>query len=62
MVHLHQLRGENGADGSGVDGAVGVAAGLAIDGAGVHAGGAADALEGLALAGTGEDGGAAVIE
>jgi hypothetical protein len=49
VLHLHQLRREDGADGAGIDRAVGVAAGLAVDGAGVHAGGAADALEGLAL-------------
>ena len=59
---LHQLRSENGPDGAGVDRAVGVAAGLAIDRAGVHAGRAADALEGLALPWAGKDRRTAVVE
>jgi hypothetical protein len=61
VMHLLKLRREDGADGAGVDGAVGVAAGLAIDGAGVLAGSAANAVEGFATAGVGEDLGACVI-
>jgi hypothetical protein len=48
-LHVHQLRCKNGADGPWIDRSVGVAAGLAIDRAGVQAGGAADALQGLPL-------------
>ena len=39
-----------------------MSAGLAVDGAGVHAGSAADAFEGLAFDWPGEDAGAAVVE
>ena len=61
VLHLLELRGEDGADGSGVDAAVGVAAGLAIDGAGVLAGCATNAVEGLAGFFVGEDFGAGVV-
>ena len=62
MPHLLELRGEDGSNRTGVDGAVCVSAGLAIHRTCIHAGGAADALEGLALSGPGENRRAAVVE
>ena len=62
VVHLLELRGEDGSDGTGIDAAVGVASGLAVDGAGVLTGSATDAVEGLPGFGVGEHGAAAVIE
>lgn len=62
VLHADELRGEDGADRSGVDGAVGVAAGALEDGADVEAGRAADAAEDLASDLVGEGVGAAVVE
>ena len=62
VLHVHQLRCEDGADGAGVDRSVGVATGLAIDRAGVHAGRAANALQRLPLLGLGENRGAAIVQ
>ena len=59
-VGLEQ-RGQGGADGAGVDGAVGVAADFAVDGAGVEAGATAEAGEQVAV-GASEDVAAAVVE
>ena len=57
-----QLRGEDGADGAGIDRTVGVAAGALVDRADVEACRAANAGQSLAADRVGEGGGAAVIE
>src|SRR5580693_3234635 len=62
VLHVEELRGDDGADGAGVTGSVGVAAGLAVDGAGVEAGGAADAVQRRARFRVGQDAGATVVE
>jgi len=49
MLHLHELRREDRADRARIDRPVSVAARLPIDGTGIHACAAANALEGLAL-------------
>jgi len=61
-MHLHELRREDSADGAGIDRSVGVAASLPVDRAGVHAGSATDAAEGLTLGFFGQHPGAAVVE
>ena len=55
VLHLHQLRREDCADRPRINRAVGVAAGLPVDRAGVHAGRAADALQRLPLLGNGQN-------
>ena len=61
MVHLLKLRREDGADGAGVHAAIGMASGLTVDGAGVLAGGATNAVEGLSGFAVCEDFGAGVV-
>ena len=58
----HELRRDDGADGSRVDPRKTVAADLAVDRAGVQTGAAANAVERLALAAVGQQPRAAVIE
>ncbi len=62
MLHVHQLWRQDGADGSWINRSVSVAAGLTVDRAGVHAGGAANALERLALLGARKNRRAAIVE
>src|SRR5262249_2816633 len=55
------LRRDDGSDGAGVGARVVMAANFAVDGAGVEAGSAPDAVQGFALFGIGEELGAAVV-
>ena len=62
VLHGLQLRGQDCADGSGVDRAVGVAAGLLVNGAGVKACAAANAIKGFAGGWISENISAAIVE
>src|ERR1700733_4285711 len=55
VLHLHELRGQDCADWAAVDRAVGVATGLPVNRAGVLAGAATDAAQGLTLDGPREN-------
>jgi len=56
------VAGEDGADRAAVNGPIGMTSGLAIDGAGVEAGGAADAVQRRTRFGVGKNFRATVIE
>ena len=62
IFRLMQLRSKNRADRPGVDRGIGVAAGLAIDRAGIQARGATNALQRLLRFGVMQDGAASVVE
>src|ERR1017187_10338160 len=62
VLHVHQLRSENSADGAGVNRPVGMTTGLSVNRAGIEAGSTADALERLPLPGVSQDRGPAVVE
>ncbi len=62
LLQAHQVRREDGADGAGIDPAVGPAADAAIDRAGVQAGPAADAAEGVPGRRVGQHVAPAVVE
>src|SRR5207237_6102545 len=62
IVQTAQVGRDDGADGTGVSRAIGVAADIAVDGTDVEAGAAADAVKRVALFGVGEELGAAVVE
>src|SRR5271168_4726175 len=62
IFQLMKLRGQDRADRSGVNRSIGVAAGLAVDRAGIQASSAADALKRLLRLCVVEDGAASVVE
>ena len=61
LGQAHEFRGYDGADGAGIDPSVGVAAHALVDGADVEAGAAADAVEGFAEGGVGQQAAAPVV-
>src|SRR5579859_4188904 len=62
ILQTAQMRSDDGADGTTVGGAVGVAADVTENGADIQAGTAADAMECIALLRIGEEFGAMIIQ